>query len=82
MTASLVATEKPTRVCWSVEIRSMTCIVFAETNEKARWIAVKAYWDAFGKDGSWPGASARREPQHDNHSLRDGERRAWSPDYL
>jgi len=37
--------EKPL-LAWTVEINAMSCVVFAATKDKAKWIAVKGYWDA------------------------------------
>jgi hypothetical protein len=68
-------------VAWGVEIHDGNAIVFAETKAKARWIAVKAYWDAYGRNG-WPRAVAWREPRFDQSALKDKEQRAWTRDYV
>ncbi len=47
--------------CWEVEIHNMTCYVFAATAAKARYGAVKAYWEAFGRRlGEWPRATSKK----------------------
>ena len=69
-------------VAWKVEIHGMTCIVFAATAPKARWLAVKAYWEAYTKDG-WPRPVAWREKRFDNHYLaKEHNGRCFSPEYL
>lgn len=58
-------------VAWAVEINDITAIVFAPTATKARYKAVRDYWDAFGRrKGEWPRAVAWREPRFDNSSLK------------
>ena len=37
------------RIAFGVEIRDETAIVFAENKNKAKWIAVRGYWEAFEK---------------------------------
>ena len=69
------------RVAFSVEIHNMTAIVFAETKAKAKWIAVRGYWNAFGKNG-WPRLTAWREPRFDKNPLREGERVPWTRDHV
>lgn len=39
-------------VAWEVEINYMSCIVFAATKAKAKWLAVKSYWDAYSRNGT------------------------------
>lgn len=67
-------------VAWEVEINYMTCIVFAATKAKAKWLAVKSYWDAYSRNGSWPHTSVARRPQYDRFPYR--ERKAYSPEYV
>lgn len=69
------------RVAFSVEINNMRAIVFAETKAKAKWIAVRGYWDAYGKNG-WPRSTVRREPRFDKNPLREGERVPWTQDHV
>lgn len=70
------------RLAYEVEINSLSCVVFAETPAKARWIAVKGYWEAgYGRKGLWPRPKASRVPWLDNSPLRDRERKAWCPEY-
>lgn len=64
---------------WDVEISSMSCIVFATTKAKARWIAVKSYWEAFGRNKAWPTCSVGRRPLLDGK----GESgKAYAPQYF
>jgi len=57
-------------VSWVVEIDNMMGIVFAPTAAKARYIAVRGYWDAYGRrKGEWPRATCKREPRFDAVSL-------------
>ena len=68
---------------WHVEINSMSCIVFAESKPKARWIAVKSYWEAgFGRRRAWPRPTVWRAEQYDNSPLRDHFQRAWSEEHV
>lgn len=77
------STETP-RVAWKVEIRSMSCIVFATTKAKAQWIAVKGYREAYGhRRGEWPGAKAWRVPEYDRSVLRfDPYRNGFTEDHV
>ena len=68
-------------LAWLVEIHAMTCIVFAATKAKAKWLAVKAYWDAYGRDG-WPRPTAGRAERYDDSALRFREARAWTEDFV
>lgn len=68
-------------VAWEVEIHSMSCIVFAATKAKAKWLAVKAYWDAYSRNGSWPSTSVARRPFYDKFPHRN-EAKAYSPEYV
>lgn len=63
--------KKPTGelLAWTVEINSMTCVVFAATKAKAKWIAVKSYWEAYGKN-RWPNPVANRAKVYDRSVLR------------
>lgn len=67
-------------VAWEVEINYMSCIVFAATKAKAKWLAVKSYWDAYSRSGSWPHTSVARRPQYDRFPHR--EAKAYSPEYV
>lgn len=71
-------------VAWSVEIDSMTCVVFATTKPKARWLAVSAYWEAgYGRKRMWPRPVAWREPRFDKSALNGGEiGRAYTREYV
>lgn len=68
-------------LAWLVEIHAMTCIVFAATKAKAKWLAVKAYWDAYSRDG-WPRPTAGRAERYDDSALRFREPRAWTEDFV
>ena len=71
------------RVAWTVELRGHTCVVFAATKAKAQWIATRSYWDAYGNDGTWPRAVARRAECYDKSPIaKDPRQRAWSEDYV
>ena len=59
----------PALLAWTVEIHSMTCVVFAATRAKAKWIAVKAYWEAYGRNG-WPNPICNRAECYDRSVLR------------
>lgn len=77
------ATDKEV-VAWEVVIDDMTAIVFATTAPKARWIAVRGYWEAgYGRGrGNWPsGVRARRCERHDNNPLRDKGPKCWTPSH-
>jgi hypothetical protein len=67
-------------VAWEVEINYMSCVVFAATKAKAKWTAVKSYWEAYGKNGSWPHCSIARRPAHDSYPGEPG--RAYSTSYI
>ncbi len=68
-------------VAWRVEIRGCTCVVFATTKKKAQWIATKAYWEVYERNG-WPRAVAWRARQFDDCKQRFEKPKAWSEDYL
>lgn len=71
-------------LAFEVEIHSLTCVVFAATPAKARWIAVRSYWEAgYGRgSGTWPRPKATRAPAFDNCQLKDRGGRAWVPEYI
>jgi hypothetical protein len=71
----------PTLLAWEVEIDCQSCVVFALTASKARWLAVKAYWDAFGRTRSWPHCSVGRRPFYDKFPFKN-ERKAFTPEYV
>lgn len=76
--------EASNRVAWLVEVNDWTAVAFAATAPKARWIAVKSYWEAFGKDG-WPSVKATRAPEHDrSHVLADPRAysQVWGEEYV
>lgn len=70
---------------WIVTINSdKDCVAFAPTRDKAKWKAVRAYWDAYGKNG-WPTVTARREPRFDrSHLARNpkNQRGVFDRDYV
>lgn len=68
-------------LAWEVEIYDMTCVVFAATKPKARWLAVKAYWAAYSRSCGWPHSSIVRRPQYDKFPHRD-QPVAHSPWYV
>jgi hypothetical protein len=70
--------QKP--VAWEVEIDYMSCVVFATTKPKARWLAVKSYWDAFGRTRAWPHSSIARRPYYDRFP--NPEKKAYSPEHV
>ena len=70
-------------LAWTVEIHSMTCVVFAATKAKAQWIATNSYWDAYGRrKGEWPRAKAWRATPYDKSRLRFEKPRAWSEEHV
>lgn len=70
-------------VAWFVEVNSMTCIVFASTLAKAKWIAVRGYREAgYGRRGMWPPTGGARRPQYDRSPLRDKTPRPWTEDHV
>lgn len=71
------------RVAWSIDLNDMSCIVFAPTSAKARYIAVRGYWDAYGKrKGEWPRATAKREPRFDKSAVLFPQNIPYSRDYV
>lgn len=73
---------KCTPLAWRVEIYDKPCIVFAATQAKAKWIAVKSYWNAFGRSKVWPRPKASRAQIYDNSALRLQKPQAWSEEYV
>lgn len=67
-------------LAWDVELNDMHCIVFAETAAKARWTAVRAYWEAYEKRG-WPSVHAVRRPFLDTFPNKQ-PRKAYCPEYV
>ena len=66
---------------YKVTIDGISAIAFAGTRSRAKWICVRAYWDAgFGKE--WPAVKAVRCPAYDNHPFGELDGRAWSEDFL
>ena len=74
-------TELP-KVAWRVCVNGWGCITFAATKSKAKWIAVKGYWDAYGKNGSWPSTQARRAEIYDKSYLRNDPPRPFTEDWV
>lgn len=58
------------RVAWLVEVNDCRCVVFSPTRARAKWIAVQAYWDAYGRRG-WPQVKTARAERYDSSQLRD-----------
>jgi hypothetical protein len=56
-------------------------LIFAATKAKAKWIAVRSYWDAYGRNG-WPRPTAGRAERYDDSALRLQPPRAWTEDYV
>lgn len=70
-------------LAFRVVIRDIDCIVFAETNPKARWQAVKGYWESgYGRKGTWPCPKAVRVPRLDSNPLRQKKQKCWVPEYV
>lgn len=61
----MAATATSTLLAYRVDIYDMHCVVFSATPAKARWMAVKGYWEAYGNTG-WPRPTAYREPCYDD----------------
>lgn len=66
---------------YRVTIDNIGAIVFAGTRSRAKWIAVRAYWEA-GFPKKWPAVKAVRCPVYDNHPCGDLDGRAWNERYL
>lgn len=57
-------------VAWRVELNGWTGICFAVSASKAKWTAVKSYWEAFGRrKGEWPRPTAARAKAHDESAM-------------
>lgn len=70
-------------LAWTVEINSLSCVVFAETQAKAQMIATQSYWDAFGRrKGHWPRAKAWRAKPYDKSRLRFEPPKAYTEEYV
>lgn len=85
MTVDTKATgaEEAQALAWIVEINSLTCIVFATTLPKAKWIALRGYREAgYGRCGQWPTTSAGRMPRYDKSPLRFKKSQPWVEDYV
>lgn len=68
-------------VAWEVEIDCASCIVFAPTKAKAKWLAVKAYWAAYERTRYWPHTNIARRAIYDRFPHL-GETKAFSPEYV
>lgn len=82
-------THKPTplqqaiqNVAWRVELPPGSCIAFAPTKAKARYQAVKAYWEVYGRDKAWPNCIVTRACVYDRCELRNRPPKAWSEAYV
>lgn len=70
-------------LAYHIVIDDHDCFVFAETAAKARWIAVRGYWEAgYGRQGTWPSVFSKRAPQYDRSRARHGNRWAFSLDHI
>ena len=77
-----------TKKAWRVTVDDLgPAIVFAATRQKAKWVAVSSYWEAYPPwwRGEWPSISIGRAGEYDH--LADEKRfgvwhRAWGEDYL
>lgn len=74
--------ESSVPLAWRVEINDISCIVFAATKAKARWVAVRAYWEAGYGRGTWPNPVAVRAPRHDNSPRRNEWPQAWNEEFV
>ena len=72
--------EAQATVAWEVEINCLSCVVFAATKAKAKWLAVKSYWDAYSRTQAWPHTSVARRPEYDHFPHR--QPKAYSPEYV
>ena len=75
---------QPDVLAWRIEIQDMSGICAAASAPKARWIAVRNYWEAgYGRKGLWPRPVAVREPRFDNHpTLVRDPHRIYNEQYL
>lgn len=71
-------------IAWGAEVNGLSAIVFASTRPKARWRAVKSYWEAYDRrKGEWPSIKVWRRPEFDRSELRlRDDQRAWSESYV
>lgn len=70
-------------VAYRVTVNDMTCVVFAFSKPKARWIAVDCYREAgCGRPGEWPSVNAVRAPELNRKWKPDMRQRAYDEEYL
>ena len=71
---------------WKVTVEGIDCITFSRTRSRAKWIAVRSYWDAGYGDGwpkkKWPQVKAIRCPIYDCDIAAGMEYQAWDEKYL
>jgi hypothetical protein len=76
----------PQPVAYEVTLKGERAIVFAASAAKARWAAVRSYWEAYGREHEWPSVRATRAPRLDGAlersrgSIRPG--RAHDPSFV
>jgi hypothetical protein len=70
------------RVAFEVELNEAICVVFAATAAKARWIAVRSYWDANGRRRTWPAVKSKRAPHLDTSPLCRQTAIAWCLEHV
>ena len=81
--SAIVNNSQENVVAWEVNIDSMRCFVFAATAPKARWLAVRGYWEAgYGRKGLWPNTSAYRAERYDNSPRRNEIEKCFSEEWL
>lgn len=59
-----LATDLPL-VAWELEVNGHSCVVYAASAAKAKWRAVKSYWEAYDRRDGWPPISIARAPFYD-----------------
>lgn len=70
------ADDPENRLAWRVFVDDMSCIVFAMTSSRAKWVAVSSYWEAgYGWRGQWPNTRTERVPVLDKSPKRLGPQR-------
>lgn len=75
--------DDPKKVAWIVEVNDFTCVVFATTRPKARWIAVAGHRDAgYSRRGEWPSTYVRRAAHYDRCVLRDRGPVPWTETHV
>ncbi len=74
--------EEQPKVAWKVEVNGYSCIVFATTKPKARWIAVRSYWEAYSRNQGWPSVSAWRVPRYDDSARKSDPPRAFCEEFV